>query len=276
MLFNISVILMDRVNQKYEEAKTMTKGIKTTSVKSPATINPMIELLVNKINALDPNLDISHLSKGNISRNFKDISLTDVNDNLTVDQLLELVAIATNNKKQRDQLITDISVLTTNKKLLESLDSMTVDKLQDILENLKDPTLIKINRAVNRDAINYTDYQPSKILDVMLYIQGQKTDQQISEDPIDCAIGSVFIKIGNLKEQYFCEVFKTSVVLSDNAHQLGLIAKQVKALSSEVASLWCYATKYKKIATKQVNDKKKQADRELVRQNMINAIRDRK
>lgn len=234
----------------------MTKGTKTTSV-NPVAIDPMVELLRDKINTLDPTL----------------IPLQDINDNLTIDQLLELVAIATNNKKHRDQLLADISVLTTNKKLLGSMDDMTTEKLEEVLENLRDPVFIKINRAVKQEAINYTDYQPSKTVDAMLCIQGQKTDQQLLEDPIDCVIGSVFIKIGNLKEQYFCEVFKTSIVLSDNSHQLGLTAKQLKLLSNEVGSLWCYANKQKRLVTKQANETKRQADLELMKQNMIDAIR---
>lgn len=232
-----------------------TKSVVEVSV--PVAIDPMIDLLVNKIKTIDPSLAIA--------------------DNLTVDGLVELVAIATNNKKQRDQLIDDISKLTTNKKVLELLDTMTIDKLQETLEQIKDPVMIKVKLAVNKDDINYTDYQSSKVMDVMLYIQGRKTDQQIIEDPIDCAIGSVFIKTGNskIKEQYFCEVFKTTVVLADNAYELGLTAKQVKLLSNEIASLWCYEAKAKKLATKQNNDKKKQNERDLMRTNMIAAIRDR-
>lgn len=240
------------------------------------TIDPMVVLLVSKINEIDSSLDISHLNKDNVSRNFRDISLRDVADNFTIDELLLLVTIAANNKKQRDQLIGDIEKLTTNKKLLALLPDMTIGKLQETLDNLQDPVMIKIKRAVNKDDINYTDYQSSKVMDVMLYIQGRKTDDQILEDPVDCAIGSVFLKTGNLKPEYFGEVFKTTFVLSENAYQLGLTAKQVKLLSTEIAGLWCYENKLKKIATKQNNDKKKQEERNLMRENMIKAIRDRK
>lgn len=221
------------------------------------TIDPMVSMMTTKINQLDPSLSIDN--------------------NSSIDQLLELLAIATNNKKQRDQLIDDISKLTTNKKVLESLDIMTIDKLQETLDNLKDPVMIKVKLSVNKDDINYTDYQSSKVMDVMLYIQGQKTSDQLLEDPIDCAIGSVFIKTGNskIKPQYFCEVFKTTVVLADNAYELGLTAKQVKLLSNEIAGLWCYETKSKRIKTKQANDKKKQNERDLMRENMIKAVRDR-
>lgn len=218
-------------------------------------IDPMIDLLVNKIRLLDPQLAIA--------------------DNLTIDELLELVAIATTNRKNKDRLIDEIQKLTTNKKVLELLDTMTIDKLQETLEQIKDPVMIKVKLAVNKDDINYTDYQSSKVMDVMLYIQGRKTDQQIIEDPIDCAIGSVFIKTGNLSPEYFGEVFKTTFVLSDNAYNLGLTTKQVKLLSNEIAGLWCYETKAKKIKTKQANDQKKQNERDLMRTNMINAIRDR-
>ena len=238
----------------------MVRNTKPAIVEASVTVaaDPTIDLLVNKIRLLDPQLVIA--------------------DNLTVDDLLQFLAIATTNKKVKEQLIADISKMTTNKKVLESLDIMTIDKLQETLDNLKDPVMIKVKLSVNKDDINYTDYQPSKNLDVMLYIQGQKTSDQLLEDPIDCAIGSVFIKTDNskIKPQYFCEVFKTTVVLADNAYQLGLTAKQVKILSSEVGNLWCYETKAKKIKNKLINDQKKQNERDLMRQKMIDTIRDRK
>lgn len=228
-------------------------------------VDPMVVMLVDKIRAADPSVEIGY------------ISIEDISKNVTVDRLLELLAIAANNKKQREQLITEISKLTTSKKILASLPGLPLSRLQEILENLQDPTLLKIKRAVvNKDDINYTDYQSSKTLDVMLYIQGQKTDEQVDGDSVDAAIGSVFVRVGNLQPQYFCEVFKCGVVLSDNAYQLGLSPKQIKSISSEIALLWCYESKVKKMTTKQTNDKKKQQDRELMRQNMIAAIRDRK
>ena len=245
------------------------------------TIDPMVVLLVSKINEIDSSLDISHLNKDNISRNFKDISLIDVADNLTIDDLLALLAIAATNKKTKDQLISDIQKLTTNKKILTSLPDLTIAKLEEILENLQDPVLLNVKRAVSKDSISYTSFQPSKVLDSMIYIQGIKLDDQVDGDPVDAAIGSVFLRINNSSlskdqnKQYFCEVFKGSVTLSDNAYQLGLTSKQIKTVANEIADLWCYETKVKKMRTKQTNDQKKQQDRDTMRSNMIAAIRDR-
>lgn len=242
----------------------MARNTKPVIVDEPSVAvaaDPMIELLINKIKTLDPQLVIA--------------------DNLTVDDLLQFLAIATNNKKVKDQLIADISKLTTNKKLLGLLPDLTISKLEETLENLKDPVLLSIKRAVDKDSISYTSFQPSKVLDTMIYIQGIRI-VSVEGDPVDAAIGSVFLRVANSSltkdetKQYFCEVFQGSVSLAENAYKLGLTTKQIKALSDEIGNLWCYEIKIKKMKNKLINDQKKQQDRDSMRENMIKAIRDRK
>lgn len=210
-------------------------------------------------------------------------AILEVNSNITIDdshtipelqELLKGLRIVKANRIECDRLIELIKQETTEQAILDVLPKMSVTELQDVLDKIKAVKLISKVKATEK--VDFVDYQPGKSCDCMLIIQGQKTKEQLHDDPISCAIGSVLIKIGSLPAFHFAECFETSVILRSDAFDTGLSDKQIKSLHKDISEYWCLAEKRKKLDNKKSKQEEKNKARQEMREQMIKAIRDRK